>query len=997
MAVHLHVHTSGSLLDGACDCHKVMEMVKSQGETAVAITDHGSMIKAYEFYKEAINAGIKPIIGCEFYTGEHDDHNRFHLILLAKNNKGLKNLFLLLNKGYSNFYYKPRLSRQMIEKYKEGLICLSACLGSELAKNFFIKEEKAEQQIKYMRNVFGEDFYLEIQANTLKNQTKYNNFLQKMSLKFKIPTVVTCDAHYVSKSDYSAQDTMQCMGIKKKKSDENRMKFETNDFYLKTDDEIKKTLQYMDSDFVQQCINNTKIVADKCDVHIEQYDAHEMLPALPGVKDPDFMLRQLCNEGFKRRLNEGAWKGIPIKEVTDRVRYELDVIKQKGYPGYFLIVDDFTKWCKKNGIPFGGGRGSVAGSEIAYILGISEAEPIKYGLLFERFLNPTRQSPPDIDSDVSWLRRGEIIQYLIDKYGKDNVCHIMAEGTLSLKQVITKVMTVYSFEPKVIRATTKEIPDTVTTIAQLKEHCKDICNKIGEKALDDMTRLEGLMAIASMHAAGILITPKPVINYFPVRVKDDIPICEWHKKICEGLGGYKFDMLGLKQLDIYDYALKFIYKNYGKKMTIQDLYKIDFNDPNIYKFLNSGNLESIFQFTGESAKQVINQMKPGNFDDIMVAESICRPGVKEAQQYLKNKKDFMEKGSFEKPSYYDFVKDILDESYGCIVYQEQTLMLFNKSGNFTLGEADKLRKVHDLEPYRERFVTGWMKNGMTEEQANELFNRFDLGYCFNKSHACVYGMHSAISAWFMAYYPKEYMAGAMTIELTSQKPNIPAFMKTCKKLGIKLIPPSINDSSDIFVANKEGIIFPINCIAGVGESAYLSICKNKPYNSFHEFLIKNPKKDVKKTCVVNLIKAGVFDCFNSNRSILLSDYYNSRNEDTEVFFYCDEVQMMYEKEVFGFTISINPLDGYVNKDFLSVENGTNTVINCMVTSVKEHKDKKGNTMCFLELENGVCQFSGVVFSRTYNLYKNLLKEGMKLKLIGKKDGSLLVNKVEVLT
>lgn len=990
--IQLHVHSDGSVLDGSCKIERMLDEVERQNEKAVAITDHGSCIKLYEFYKKAKEKNIKPILGCEFYSGEEEDHNKFHIVLLVKNEVGLKNLFNLMYKSHKNFYSKPRIKYEDIEKHSEGLICLSACIGGELSKTY-LKEgkQKALKVANYFRAIFKDDYYIEIQPNPLPFQKKFNEFAKELcSVGFK--PVVTCDAHYVTKDEYNSHDTMLCIQVQKKKQDTDRFRFTSNDYYFKENEQILRELDYLGTSFVDEAIDNTYFIADKCNLVIDE--SKNLLPKMPEVEDERKKLAILCNEGFRKRHKQGHYKDIPIQKVIDRISYELENIISKGYAGYFLIVEDFVRYCKENNIPYGVGRGSVCGSEVAFILGITEVEPIKYGLLYERFLNPTRNSPPDIDTDVCYEMRGIVLDYIKGKYGEDNVSHIITEGKMTTKAVIRKVLTAYGYEMKVINQTCKLVDERCENLEEAIQN-EDLARRlVGKPEYEDMKKLEGLMSHAGKHAAGLLITPEPVYNLFPTRIdrEENVLVCEWHKKHIEKIGAYKFDLLGLKQLTIFNKTIQAINRNYNKSMTLDDLFNIDYEDEKIYEVLNKGALKTVFQFTGGSASAVIDQMKPKNFNDIMVAESICRPGVKEANLYLSNRKLFNESGTFPVPTYYEKVRHLLDETYGAIVYQEQTMNLLHEIGGFTLGEADSLRKVKSLEEYRERFINGALTKGFTVEEANELFDRFDLGYSFNKSHACAYGKTSAMCCYLLANYPKEFIASSMTLELTQAKPDIKGFIREAVQLGINILPPNINTSTDEFYADLDGIRLPLNMIANVGDSAYASILSKRPYTSFSDFVARVPKRSVKKNSVVNLIKAGCFDEYNKNRSLVLSDYYNSRNEEENVYYWCDDVQMVYETEAFGFTLGKHQLDGYVNKDINEFNEDDNAVLNCLVTEVRLHKDKHKKDMLFLKLENKVCDFEGILFSYGYAKLSKVFYVGAKVCVQGKKQGkTILVN------
>lgn len=625
--IHLHCHSDGSILDGACQIDKLLDEVERQGEKSVAITDHGSCIKLFEFYKKAKERDIKPILGCEFYCGEKDDKNKYHLILLAKNDVGLKNLFNLMYLSHANFYGKPRIRYSDLEKHHEGLICTSACIGGEVAKKLLKSgADEAISTLTFFKTLFKDDYYIEIQPNPIPFQKTFNQFAEKcVDLGFNL--VVACDAHYVTKEDFNSHDTMLCIQVKKKKEDKDRFRFSSNDYYLKTDDEVKRQLSYLKPNIVDLAIKNTYEISDKCNLTIDM--KRDLLPKMPGVENDRVELAKLCNEGFKKRVSENHYVGMDINVVVDRISYELNNIIEKGFAGYFLIVYDFMNWCENNSIPTGLGRGSVCGSEVAFILGITEVEPIKYGLLYERFLNPTRTGMVDIDSDVCYEKRHLLIEYIKERYGENNVAHIIAEGKMTTKAVIRKVLTTYNYEMKVINAICKLVDDKCDNLNDALNNL-DLKSRLeGKPELDDMIKLEGLMSHASKHAAGLLITPQPVYDLFPTRIdrEENVLVCEWHKKHIESMNGWKFDLLGLKQLTIFDKTIKAINKNHNKNMTLKDLYSIDYENSKIYEVLNNGNLRSIFQFTGDSAGHVINQMKPICFNDIMVAESICRPGV----------------------------------------------------------------------------------------------------------------------------------------------------------------------------------------------------------------------------------------------------------------------------------------------------------------------------------------------------------------------------------
>jgi DNA polymerase-3 subunit alpha len=1005
--VHLHNHTSGSQLDGAIDINRLADKVIEQGENAIGISDHGSMMKVYEMYETCTKKGVKPILGCEFYMGEEDDNHVYHILLIAKDNKGLQNMYKLSTLSYTNFYSKPRISYDMLRKYSEGIICTTACLGSEISKNFMKSPVEAEQSILELKDIFGDRLFLEVQPNPMAQQKKYNIFLMEQSIKHNIHSIVTCDAHYVSKEDYEAHDTLLCMQVQKKKDDEKRFRFSSNDYYLKTDDEVKRELSYLPFNFVSRCIINTHVIADMCNTTIET--GRNLLPNMPNVIDPKLELAKLCNKYLPIRIAEGYYEGIDIKLVIERIKYELKVICDKGYAGYFLIVEDYMRYCRETDehtgeerVYTGAGRGSVGGCEVAFVLKITEIEPIRYGLYFERFQNPDRMSPPDIDGDFDNELRHIVIDYIKNKYGAENVSHIIAEGKLTCKAVIRKVLSVYGYEMRAIGAITKQVPDELNiTLSEALEKSEGLRKALeGTKELNDMIILEGLVDHASTHAAGVIVAPSPIDNYVPCIIdrSNGMLVSQWHKKIIEKIGLYKFDILGLKLLTIFRMTLRSIYKNHGIRITRDMLNRIDENDPNIYKLFNSGDLCGIFQFNQPAGRLAVQRAIPQNFNDVMACESICRPGVKEANLYIENSKLFKETGTFPVPDYYEYVKDILDETYGAIVYQEQTMLILNKIGGFTLGQADGFRKVKSLEPYREQFVTNALILGLTNTEANELFDRFDLGYTFNKSHACAYGKNSVQTGYLSYYYPVEFMASCMTVEMTNGEPDLLSFIMQCLRKDIKLLPPDINTSTNEFIPTSEGIMFPLTCIKQVGDSSIKEILEKRPFTSFDDFITRVTKKNVKKTVVINLIKAGVFDNFNKNRSDLLHKFYEFRNESKPVInYWCDEVQIQYEQDVFGYTLGKHPLDGYANTDIKKLENGIQTQIVGIVKEIRVTKDKRGKEMAFLKMNNKLCDYTAVVFSFSYEKFKKNIYNNARLSIRGKIDNeNILVDNLEVI-
>lgn len=982
----LHVHTDGSMLDGMSAIVKLIKRAKELGHTSLGISDHGTMINVVEFYKKCKEAGIKPIIGSEFYMGEKDSDDRFHICLYAINNTGLKNLYNLTTRAnMENFYYKPRIDRLMLSKHNEGLICTTACLGSELAQNF-MKKKNVTDTILYLNTVFADRVYYELQPNSMSAQKDYNKWLVNNIPKSQL--TVGTDVHYVDKDDYGTHDTLLAMQTKKTKSDESRFTFSANEYYYMTEEEIYDKLNYIDKSIVKTALDNTNIIASTCNVEMDF--TKNFLPTLENDKQK---LVELTNKGIEERLSLGDITPMELPKVRERAIYELKNIIDKGLASYFLIVKEFYEYAENNDIFMGVGRGSVGGSEVAFLLGLTEVEPIRYGLLYERFMNPTRTNMADIDSDICYFKRDEMIKHLQESYGKENVSGVMAKQTFAFKKVIQDVMRVYDFPPHMIRSITKQIGDT-TTFEELEANHKNLVSKFNNvsiQILQEMKNLHGLLSNTSKHAGGVIITTEPIMNIAPCkRDKDDetMMVVEFDKYECEAVGLVKFDLLGLKTNSILDLTLKNIKKNRGIDISRHDLFHIDYEDKGIYEVLNSGNLLGVFQLSAPAGKQTVLQVKPHCFEDIVACTSICRPGVKEANLYIKNKQQYNEDGEFEKPSYWEHVKDILGQTYGAIVYQEQTMLLFNKLGGYTLGEADKLRKAKSLEPERERFINGATCNGLSGQEATELFNRFDLGYSFNKSHAVAYSMISACCCYLLKNYRAEFISACMTLELTQAEPDIKGFMNEAKKYGVKFKGADINISTYRFEVSGDTILMPLNSIDKVGDSCAEHIISRRPFNSVDDFLNKIESRKCNKSAVKNLIKAGAFESFNKNRSELITKYNSDLKFGEPEYFWCDEVEIMYEKATYGFSINKHELDGVVSQDFNTLNDGR-TFVNGILENIRITKDKKGNEMCFLTISNKVCTFSGLCFSFNYKKLKKDLMLGSRLVFIGEKEGATL--------
>ncbi len=988
--IHLHVHTSGSVLDGACDIKRLVTRAKELGMPAIGISDHGNMIKTLEFQKECIEQGIKPIIGCEFYIGEPGTKDVFHILCIAKNNKGLKNLYKLNTYSYlKNFYSKPRISLEKLQEHKEGLIVTTGCMGSEWGKLLPKHEDLAKENLETYRAMFGDDFYVEIQSNSIPEQKIYNTKMVEFATILGIPVVVTSDVHYVKKEDAEAHDVLLCMQVKKKVQDENRFRFNCDDFYLKSESEIYSELVSMglEPSLVESAIRNTHRIADKCSALIKT--GMHLLPKYS--EDENYQLALRCNEGYKKRY------GKYNKEIVERVQYELDVIRQKGYAGYFLIVEDFINYAKKNNILVGPGRGSAAGSVVAYLLGITNVDPIKHGLLFERFLNPERSSIPDIDSDFDYEHRDRVVAYVKEKYGHDRVANIIAEGTLAPKAVVRKFLSAFDYETRYINRVCKTLDDkkiknldeAYATIPEFKEHI----DHIGIDKFNMMKTLEGLMSYVGKHAAGIVICNRPIDDVVPCMRDSDTGdlMTQWHKDLLEEVGVYKFDFLGLKTLTILRKTIEQIKKNHGIEINLDE---IDLNDPGIYSVLNSLDLCGIFQFDAPAGKQTIERIKPTCFEDIVAAEALCRPGVKEAELYFENRDDLTYESAI--------VEDILSPTRGAIVYQEQTMLLMNKLAGWSLGKADKMRKVKDLEEYREEFVEGCLRNHYSREFANKIYSRFDLGYSFNKSHAVSYAIISAICAWLKYYYRKEFMAATMTLEVSGDSNKLMEQMRECGKYDINIVLPDVRTSRFDFVTNDNNILLPLTSIKNVGAKAVDSIASmyqnGEVYSTFEDFYNASDKRVLNKRAMINLIKGGAFSHYSQNRNMLIRKYMELRNEEVPVLqTWSREVQMKYEAEVIGMTISCHPLDGYQIPEFATVPDGETTTMG-IVKRFRQIKDKNNNDMAFVTIENKTDTIEAILFQHVYSKYRPLLYDGAILRVRGRKDkGKLLVNEIQLVS
>ena len=892
--VHLHIHSEFSLLDGANRIKDLPVRAKELGMDSIAITDHGVMFGAIDFYKACKKEGVKPIIGCEVYVAPRSrtdkqpgiDNHYYHLILLAKNNEGYKNLSKLVSLSFvDGYYYKPRIDREILEKYHEGLICLSACLAGEVNQALLSgQNEKAEQVALWHKKVFGDDYYIEIQNNGIKEQVLANQKLVQLARKLDIPLVATNDAHYLKREDAYNHEVLLCIQTGKRMSDEDRMKFDTDELYVKSPEEMEEYFKAF-----PDAIENTVKIAEQCNVEFEF--GHTILPNYDVP--PEYLthydfLKELCDKGLKKRYGENL-----SEEIQKRAEYELSIIKKMGYVDYYLIVWDFIHYAKTNGIPVGPGRGSGAGSILAYAIEITDIDPIKYGLLFERFLNPERISMPDFDVDFSDERRQEVIDYVARKYGHDHVSQIITFGTMAAKMVIRDVARVLDYPYAEADALAKMIPNEIhITIKKALEQNKELKDRYDtdeqtRKILDIAMGLEGMPRQASTHACGVVITKDPVDTYVPLYVRDGQINTQYIMTTLEELGLLKMDFLGLRNLTVIQNTIDMVKENHGIDVEFDQ----DMSDPKVYKLWQDGNTSGIFQFESQGMTNFMKELKPDCLEDLIAGVSLYRPGpMDQIPRYIRGKQN-PGHNEYTHPS----LEPILNVTYGCMVYQEQVMQIVRDLAGYSLGRADLVRramgkkKLDVMAKEREVFihgqvdengnveVPGCVRNGIDEVSANKIFDEMAefAKYAFNKSHAACYAVVSYRTAYLKAYYPAEFMAATLNSYLGNLD-KAPQYIDECKRLGIQILKPDINKSFEKFTVEDGKIRFGLGAIKNVGTIPVENIVKERKekgeYKSFTDFCERVSELQVNKKCVESLIKAGAFQKFEQTRATLLASF-----------------------------------------------------------------------------------------------------------------------------
>ena len=1045
--VHLHVHTEFSLLDGACRIKDMMERVKELGQDAIAITDHGVMYGVIDFYKAAKAAGVKPIIGCEVYVAPRSRHDRVHgvdneanhLVLLCRNETGYRNLSYMVSQSFvEGFYGKPRVDLELLQEHHEGLIALSACLAGKIPQQLMSKDYAgAKATAQAYAELFGPDnFYLELQDHKLPEQTEVNQGVLRIARETGLPLVVTNDAHYLRREDARMQDVLMCIQMGKTVDDPNRMKFETDEFYLKSEEELRALFPQQTEAF-----ENTLKIAARCNLEFTFGKYHLPEFQLPEGYDSLTYLKELCSKGFDERY-EGTHP-----EYRKQLDYEIDMIEKMGFTDYFLIVSDFVRYAKSVGIPVGPGRGSAAGSMVSYTLHITDLDPMKYSLYFERFLNPERISMPDIDMDFGDTRRGEVVDYVRAKYGEDHVAQIVTFGTMAARGAIRDVGRALNFTYAETDVVAKLVP---TTLHITLEEALKVSPRLKEmydgddrvKELIDTARaLEGMPRNTSTHAAGVVITKRPVYDYVPLSTNDDTIVTQYTMTTLEELGLLKMDFLGLRNLTVIQDAVEDI----RKREPDFDMANIRDDDPETFAMLSEGKTSGVFQMESAGMTGVCVNMKPQSIEDITAIVALYRPGPMDSIPKFIHSKLHPETIAYKHP----LLEPILAVTYGCIVYQEQVIEIFRRLGGFSLGQADNVRRAISKKKQAiivaerkafvygdpERKIHGAMALGVPERTANEIYDEiYDFAnYAFNKAHAVCYAKVAYDTAYLKCHYPKEYMAALMTSVLDGSV-KVAEYIGECKDWGIDVLPPDLNESTAHFTVVPEGIRFGLAAVKNIGRGFIQKVVAEResggPYKSLEDFCTRMQGSELNKRAMENLIKCGACDCFGLKRSQLLYLYEavmdsvaDSRRRNVEgqmgLFDIGGEAEpiaripvpdlpelskqdrMSMEKEVTGLYLSGHPMDDYraflrkaqvasIGEILDCFENGGDEFadeqqvrIAGIVQQVKMKTTRNQSMMAYVTLEDDAGAMELLVFSNTINQYGGYLSENAAVVVAGK--------------
>ncbi len=1050
--VHLHVHTEYSLLDGACKIKKMMPLLKEMGQTAVAMTDHGNMYGTINFYKEAKKAGIKPIIGCEVYTAARTrfdktkefDSSNGHLVLLCKDNTGYKNLIEMVSfANIDGFYYKPRVDLELLRKYHEGIIALSACLAGDVPQKLLANDYEGAKKValEYL-DIFGEgNYYLEVQDHGLEEQKIVNEGIIRLSKETGIPLVATNDAHYLQKKDAKAQRVLVCVQIQKTIDEENGMGFSTDEFYLKTEKEMRNVFEY-----IPEAIDNTVKIAEKCNISFPAIDDSKnrvyFLPVFKwteGLSHFDYMKR-IVYEGFDQRYP----KEKQTDELKERLEYELSVINKMGFVDYFLIVWDFIKYAKDHGIPIGPGRGSGAGSLVAYCMRITNIEPFTYHLIFERFLNPERISMPDFDVDMCPVRRHEVIEYVQQKYGVENVANIVTFGTMKAKNAIRDVARVLNYPYSEANKLSKMVPDKMSLAEALEKAPElrslyDSDSKVRE-IIDMSESLENSPRHASVHACGIVIGELPIYKYVPLAVNDGVTVTQFDMKVDEEIGLVKMDFLGLRNLTVIEDACKLV----RKKIPDFNIEEVDMNDPEVYEMLSQGQTDGVFQLESGGMKKTLISLKPRTIEDIIAIISLYRPGPMDSIPVYIQNKNHPENIKYKHP----LLENSLKVTYGCMVYQEQVMQIVRELAGYSYGRADIVRKAMGKKQMdvmtreREIFIhgkkaedgtveiPGAVANGVPAEVANDIFDEMIkfAEYAFNKSHAAAYAFVTYYTAYLKRHFKHEYMAALLTSVIDKTDKMVP-YIISCQEQDIEILPPDINKSDVVFSVENNCIRFGLSAVKNVGKAIVENIIeertRNGNFDSFYNFCERMMSSyDIDSRTVESLVRSGAFDSFGYKRRQLevafgeikksLYSYVKEQKQGQVSLFDSAEVEepdyvypdveeyskkekLSYEKEVTGIYLSDHPMKDYaqmISKGGYStvadINNDTDTFVNNapvsiigILSKVTKKLTRNDTMMAVLQLQDLTGNIEVLLFSKTYDKFSSLLEEDKIVLVSGK--------------
>lgn len=1012
--VHLHTHSEYSLLDGAARVKGLVQKAVQEGMPALAITDHGVLYAAVDFYKEAKKCDLKPIIGFEAYVARRSrldrvpklDDSQYHLVLLAWDEEGYRNLLQLCSRAsLEGFYYKPRIDRELLEKYRSGLIALSGCVSGEIPELILSgRITEAEATAAYYRELMGADnFYLEMQDHGMPEQQVINRELVRIARKMNLPLVATNDIHYLEKSDAFYQDVLLCIQTGKTINDENRMRFSSAEYYFKSAREMEELFRE-----VPEAITNTLKIAERCNLEFSFNEFYLPSFEIPSGETPESCLKRLVYQRLPQKYPDYDHR------VTERLDYELEVINRMGFAGYFLIVQDLVNWARGRGIAVGPGRGSAAGSLVSYLLSITTIDPLRYGLLFERFLNPERVSMPDIDIDFCFERRDEVIEYIVRRYGHDRVAQIITFGTMAARAAIRDVGRALDYPYAEVDRVARMIPNELgVTLARSLEISPELIdayqNDYQVRRLVDTARaLEGMPRHASVHAAGVVIGSEELMNLLPLqRTADGHVVTQFAKETVEEIGLLKMDILGLRTLTVIQRTLNILEKTRGIKLNLDEL---PLDDAEVYRLLSRGETLGVFQLESDGLRRLLIEMQPNRFEDLIAVIALYRPGPLGSGMV----EDFINrKHGRQELSYVDpLLEPVLEETYGVILYQEQVMQVASELAAFTMGEADGLRramgkkKPQEIMSQRDKFVSGAIKRGLSREKASYIFDLMEhfAGYGFNKSHSAAYAMISYQTAYLKAHYPAEYMTAFLSSVIDNQD-RVVFYIKECRRMGIEILPPDINESLENFTITEGRIRFGLGAIKNVGEAAYHSIIevrKERPFTDLFDFCRRVDLRQVNKRVLENLICAGCFDSLGLTRREALSVLdetlevaagLKAAEESSQMTLFSSEEQMpeipqpkrrgewpvaerlAREKEVLGFYVSGNPLDEYREiipfyathsvDDLPRLEDGTAVRLAGMINSINRRLSRKGETWASFFLEDFTGKVEVLVFASAY--------------------------------